>query len=93
MELQFFCPHCGDGKTDDWELLDAGRVQPIRCDHCQEHFHLAVMECLHCAQETTFSWGIRPNPTVLTGLICGHCGRPFVSNDHGSKGIEVKTVA
>lgn len=93
MELQFACPHCGDAKADDWELLDANRVQTIRCNRCGEHFHLAVMECLPCAHETVFRWGIRPAGSTLAGLRCEGCGRPFASNSHADEGIRAQTLA
>lgn len=93
MELQFACPHCGDVKADVWESLDSNRVHVVRCDRCDEHFHLAVMDCAACAHETVFCWGIRPGSPTLAGLRCERCSRPFASDDHALEGLAAQTLA
>lgn len=93
MELQFSCPHCGNPNADVLEVLDCGRVHTIRCERCNEHFYLAVMECGACAYETVLQWGNRPGGGALACLRCERCDRPLWSEGHGDEGADAKTSA
>jgi len=93
MELQFACPHCGDPNADVLEVLDCGHVHTIRCERCNEHFYLAVMECGACAHETVLRWGNRPGNAALTRLRCERCDRPLWSSDHGDESADAQTSA
>ncbi len=73
------CPFCRHEHTDDFECLDSGRLDSLRCENarCNERFPFLFRECLACGEESVFSWKTVPTPQALAGLFCGHCGAPF----------------
>jgi len=74
--LTLFCPFCRHEHADDWECLDGGRADTMRCQNpdCNKRFVYLVRECLACGEESVFTWGQMPAPEALAALFCEHCG-------------------
>jgi hypothetical protein len=75
--LQVACPHCGHAEPDDYECLDGDCLQAIRCAHCASTFHVAVMTCEACANETLYTWTQRPTSQQFAALGCDSCDLPY----------------
>ena len=77
--LTLRCPFCGHEHADDFECLDSGRADTIRCENpsCNKRFAYLVRECLGCGGESVFTWGEMPTPEALVALFCEHCGAPL----------------
>ena len=73
------CPYCGHEHTDDYECLDSGRPDLLRCESggCREQFSFMIRECLECGEESVFTWKRMPAPELLALLSCNYCGAPF----------------
>ncbi len=71
--LRVRCPHCGSVECDDYEVLDAEEVHAIRCANCGERFHLLVVECPECTEESAITWPGVPTPDDIRGARCSHC--------------------
>jgi len=65
--LTLRCPFCGHEHADDFECLDSGRADTIRCENpsCNKRFAYLVRECLGCGGESVFTWGEMPTPEAL----------------------------
>ena len=74
--LKLICPFCRHEHVDDFECLDSGRADSIRCENpdCNKRFAYLVRECLACSEESVFTWGGMPAPEALAALFCEHCG-------------------
>ena len=74
--LTLVCPFCRREHTDDFECLDDGRADTIRCENpdCNKQFAFLVRECLACGEESAFTWEGMPTPAALAALFCEHCG-------------------
>jgi hypothetical protein len=74
--LKLMCPFCRHEHADDFECLDSGRADTIRCENkdCNKRFVFLVRECLACGEESVFTWGGMPAPEALVALFCEHCG-------------------
>ena len=74
--LKLICPFCRHEHVDDFECLDSGRADTIRCENpnCNKRFTFLIRECLACGEESVFSWGEMPAPEALAALFCEHCG-------------------
>ena len=72
--LQVICPQCGHTEVDDLELLGADEIHALTCEVCACRFHLALLECAHCGEETVIVQGPVPTPAELRAMSCGHCG-------------------
>jgi len=79
--LSVECPHCGHAEADDFEALDDNQLLDLRCSHCGQSFHIAVMECPVCAAECLFSWSQRPTAEALKHLTCETCYAPYRNQD------------
>lgn len=77
--LKLMCPFCRHENADDFECLDGGRVDTIRCENpdCGEHFAFLIRECYACSEESVFTWGSTPAPETAAALFCEHCGVGF----------------
>ncbi len=77
--LTLLCPFCRNKHADDFECLDSGRADTIRCENkeCNKQFVFLVRECLACGEESVFTWGGMPAPEALAALFCEHCGVPL----------------
>lgn len=77
--LTLRCPFCRHEHTDDFECLDTGRPDTLRCENsgCRERFWFLLRECLACGEESVFTWKTMPASNALAGLFCEHCGAPF----------------
>lgn len=75
--LAFQCPHCGDEHIDDYECLEGGRPDEMRCAGCDRQFSFLIRECMECGEESVFTWRTMPAPGALALLSCNHCGAPF----------------
>lgn len=77
--LTLLCPFCRHEHADEFECLDNGRADTIRCENqdCNKRFVYLVRECLACGEESVFTWGRMPAPEALAGLFCGDCGAPL----------------
>ena len=77
--LTLLCPVCKHEQADDFECLDSGRADTIRCGNqdCNTRFVYLVRECLECGEESVFTWKTMPAPEILALLSCNHCGAPF----------------
>lgn len=77
--LMLKCPYCQAGYTDDFECLDGGRPDTLRCENpqCGNHFTFLFHECLACGEESVFTWKEVPQPAAVAALFCDHCGAPF----------------
>ena len=76
MVLKLMCPFCRHEHADDFECLDSGHADTIRCANskCNKHFAFLVRECLACGEESVFTWAGMPAPEALAALFCEHCG-------------------
>ncbi len=74
--LSLGCPFCRHEYTDDFECLDDGRADTIRCENsdCKKQFAFLVRECLACGEESVFTWEGMPTAESLAALFCEHCG-------------------
>jgi hypothetical protein len=74
--LILVCPFCRHEHTDDFECLDSGHVDMIRCENpdCKKHFAFLIRECYACGEESVFTWGKMPAPEAAAALSCEHCG-------------------
>ncbi len=77
LTLQIICPHCGQREDDPYEVLATGRLESLRCASCHCTFHVALMECLACADEWQFGWREPPSPSRFKQLACAHCGKKY----------------
>jgi transcription elongation factor Elf1 len=75
--LALQCPHCGEKHIDDYECLEGGRPDEMRCAGCHEQFSFLIRECLECGDESVFTWKSMPAPETLALLSCIRCGAPF----------------
>lgn len=77
--LALKCPYCGHEHTDDYECLDGGKPDLLRCEStgCRQQFSFVIRECLECGEESVFTWKSMPAPEALALLSCNHCGAPF----------------
>ncbi|MGE0873573.1 MAG: hypothetical protein AB7O31_02765 [Burkholderiales bacterium] len=77
--LTLQCPYCGHEHSDDYECLETGRADVLRCERegCRQQFSFLVQECLECGDESVFTWKAMPAPETLALLSCNHCGAPF----------------
>lgn len=73
------CPFCGHGHADEYECLEAGRPDALRCqgEGCDQHFSFLIRECLECGEESVFTWKSTPAVETLALLSCNQCGAPF----------------
>ncbi len=67
------CPHCGQSEDDDFEVIDAARINSMRCPACAKIFHFALIECEGCSAEYVFSWTARPEVFALKPSTCMSC--------------------
>ena len=74
--LRLRCPFCRHEHADDFECLDSGRADTIRCENpkCNKRFVFLLRECLPCGEESVFTWEGMPTPAALAALFCEHCG-------------------
>lgn len=77
--LALQCPYCGHEHRDDYECLDSGRPEGLRCEGsgCRQHFSFLIRECLECGEESVFTWKSMPASATLALLSCNFCGAPF----------------
>lgn len=77
--LSLQCPFCGHKHSDDYECLDDGHVDLLRCQNqaCGRQFSFLIYECLECGGECVFTWKNTPPSETLALLSCNHCGAPF----------------
>lgn len=82
--LTLICPFCQHGHTDDFECLDSGRLDTLRCENtqCSKDFVFLVRECLACGEESVFTWTRTPTSEALAVMVCQHCGAPFDDAAH-----------
>ena len=83
--LMLKCPFCGHGHADDYECLEGGRPDVLRCqaERCAEQFSFLIRECSECGEESVFTWKTMPAPETLALLSCNHCGAPFDETAEG----------
>ena len=74
--LILLCPFCRQEHADDFECLDSGHVDMIRCENpaCKKHFAFLIRECYACGEESVFTCGKMPAPEAAAALDCVHCG-------------------
>jgi len=74
--LSLVCPFCRHEHTDDFECLDEGHADTIRCENpdCNKEFAFLVRECLACGEESVFTWEGMPTAEALAALFCEYCG-------------------
>ena len=86
--LTLICPFCQHEHTDDWECLDSGRLDKLRCENeqCGKDFAFLVRECLACGEESVFTWTRSPAPEALALLWCQHCGAQLDDSTRQLKG-------
>lgn len=77
--LTLKCPFCGHAHADDYECLESGRPDLLRCENrgCREQFAFLIRECLECGEESVFTWKSMPVVETLALLSCNYCGAPF----------------
>ena len=77
--LALGCPFCGHEHSDDYECLDDGQVDLLRCESraCGLQFSFLIRECLECGEESVFTWKSAPPAETLALLSCNYCGAPF----------------
>lgn len=77
--LTLRCPYCGTMHSDDWECLEPGRTEFLRCENprCMMSFVFLIRECASCENESVFMWGTMPGNEVLATLLCQHCAEPL----------------
>lgn len=79
--IWFRCPHCCANEADDFEALNPADVYAVNCAACRQRFHLMILECDQCGEETALTWGATPTPEELGGAICAHCGHRQTSDE------------
>ena len=86
--LTLRCPFCRHEHADEFECLDSGRAETIRCENanCNKRFAFLVRECLACGEESAFTWEGMPTPAVMAALFCEHCGAPLNEAPQEAKG-------
>lgn len=77
--LTLECPFCGHEHSDEYECLESGRPDVLRCESgdCHQQFSFLIRECLECGEENVFTWKSVPAPAMLELLSCNYCGAPF----------------
>ena len=77
--LTLRCPFCGHEHFDEYECLESGRPDALRCegDGCRQQFSFLIRECLECSEESVFTWKSTPAAETLALLSCNRCGAPF----------------
>ena len=77
--LKLLCPFCGYEHPDDYECLEAGQADTVRCEgeSCRQQFSFLIRDCLECGEESVFTWKTMPAPETLALLSCNQCGAPF----------------
>ena len=77
--LTLKCPFCGHAYTDDYECLESGPPDLLRCENrgCGGQFAFLIRECTECGEESVFTWKALPASETLTLLSCNRCGAPF----------------
>ena len=60
------------------------RLIEMRCEHCGEWFHFAIMECHACGCEGVHAWRHRPPNEALELLICECCGDTYRDGEAAS---------
>ena len=77
--LPLQCPFCEHEHADDYECLESGRPDILRCESvvCRQQFSFLIRECLECGEESVFTWKTMPAPETFALLSCNHCGAPF----------------
>ena len=86
--LTLRCPRCQWEHADEFECLDSGQPDMLRCENpqCSSPFAHLVRECLECGEESVFTWKSMPPQETLALLSCNFCGAPFdetASQDEG----------
>ena len=73
------CPFCGHAHSDEYEFLENGQADVLRCEGegCAQEFAFLVRECLECGEESVFTWKSMPAAETLALLSCNRCGAPF----------------
>ena len=86
--LILMCPFCRHEHADDFECLDSGHVDMIRCENpdCKKHLAFLIRECYACGEESVFTWGKTPAPETTAALSCEHCGVAFDEVPQEEKG-------
>ncbi len=79
--LDFGCPRCGHVVRDEYETLDALTPTDWRCDNCDRLFNVLLLDCQHCASETTSVALIAAEQPPPQYLVCRSCQRS-VELDH-----------
>ena len=82
--LSIQCRRCGFAENDEFEALDGGSVQTMRCAGCGAASNFAVIECIGCGAETLFSWAARPAAKDLGSLECAACERRYFDEATGT---------
>jgi transcription elongation factor Elf1 len=93
MELRFNCPHCGRTEADPWEALEPACVHVVRCDGCNEHYYLALIDCAHCEHESVFTFRNRPSVSVMATLRCTRCSQPLADDERSYPAPETQALA
>lgn len=77
--LTLQCPFCGHRHADEYECLESGQPDGLRCEdeRCRRQFSFLIRECLECGEASVFTWESMPAPEALALLSCNHCGAPF----------------
>lgn len=77
--LTLQCSFCGHEHSDDYEYLESGRPDVLRCESraCRQQFSFLIRECPGCGEESVFTWKSLPAPETLALLSCNQCGAPF----------------
>ena len=77
--LALQCPFCGHVHLDDYECLESGRPDTLRCEsgQCRQQFSFLIRECLECGEESVFTWKSMPAREMVALLSCNKCGAPF----------------
>jgi hypothetical protein len=77
--LKLICPFCRHEYADEYECLDSGHVDIVRCENtdCKKNFAFLIRECYACSEESVFTWGKAPAPETAAALFCEHCGVGF----------------
>lgn len=77
------CPHCGQRREDELELLAPQTQHALSCEACHRPFVGVLRECLACGAESLFVWDGTPPAPVLAALSCEWCGRGFSEVEEG----------
>jgi len=51
--VEFACPRCGHQAVDEWETIADRHPASWRCNACLSGFSVLIVECQHCAAETS----------------------------------------